>query len=113
MSITVRTISLTQDRDNMEIKGLKFKMTCSACPEQYDVFLPSGKQVGYVRLRHGGLKVSCPDYGGDQVYTYSWYDDGWKGCFDSEEERQEHLEKIAEAIWEWVGKKLEGENNEQ
>ena len=93
-----------------EIKGLTFQMTCSSCPEQYDVFLPSGKQVGYVRLRGGGLSATCPDVEGDQVYTYSWYDDGWKGCFDSDEERQKHLEKIADLIWDWVHARLQGEN---
>lgn len=96
----------------IEIQGLTFRLTCWACPEQYDVFLPSGKQIGYVRLRHGGLRASCPDYGGDEVYWCN-FDDGWKGLFDSDEERQEHLKKIAEAIWEWVGNKLEGEDNEQ
>ena len=91
------------------IQGLFFKMTCGSCPEQYDVFLPSGKQVGYVRLRHGGLGADCPDHIGESVYTYQ-FDDGWKGLFDSEEERQEHLEKIADLIWDWVHARLQGEN---
>ena len=40
----------------MIIKGLNFKKTCDACPEQYDVFKDE-KQVGYVRLRWGNLTV--------------------------------------------------------
>ena len=38
---------------------LKFEETSSACPEQYDVF-KGGKQVGYIRLRHGVLSCRYP-----------------------------------------------------
>lgn len=34
--------------------------TCGACPEQYDV-VREGKQVGYLRLRHGSFRADCPD----------------------------------------------------
>lgn len=37
--------------------SLKFEQTCFACPEQYDVY-DGGTYVGYVRLRHGYLRVS-------------------------------------------------------
>lgn len=34
----------------MEIKDMKFMMTCGGCPEQYDVY--DGKNpIAYVRLR--------------------------------------------------------------
>lgn len=80
--------------------NLDFILTCSACPEQYDVVLVKDYkryQVGYVRLRHGRLRVECPDVFGEEVYSCI-FDDAWKGCFDDEEERLEYLEKAAVAI---------------
>lgn len=85
----------------MLIRNLTFELTCFACPEQYDVRLENGKQVGYVRLRGGNLSACCPDVGGTVVYRYT-FDDQWKGLFDSEEEQAYHLEKIADRIWDWV-----------
>lgn len=83
----------------MKIGKYEFKKTCDACPEQYDVFDPDGKQVAYVRLRWGGLYASCPDVGGTIVYEAdAGGHDG--GCFKSDSERMRHLRKIAERI-EW------------
>lgn len=39
---------------------LTLDMTCSACPEQYDVKL-AGMTVGLVHLRHGSFTVDGPD----------------------------------------------------
>lgn len=39
--------------------------TCSACPEQYDVFR-GGTEVAYLRLRHGEFRAECGD---TVVYT--------------------------------------------
>ena len=61
----------------MQILDYVLKMTCGACPEQYDVFDSEGKQVGYLRLRHGGFRADYPNCGGDTVYRCS-FDDGWK-----------------------------------
>ena len=80
----------------MIIDGLTFDQTCGACPEQYDVF-KDGEQVGYVRLRHGYLRVDVPDCGDTTIYEHS-FSDGWQGIFDSEDQRTEHLTKIATAI---------------
>lgn len=88
----------------MIIKGLDFKQTCGACPEQYDVF-KDGKQVGYVRLRWGGLSCRYPDYEGDEIYAES-FDDGWKGCFDDDNERNKYLLIIANELNNYL------ENNE-
>ena len=74
------------------IDNLRFKMTCIACPEQYDVFDPSENQVAYVRLRHGELRCDYPKCGGETIYEAEPEGDG---CFDSDEERDYHLEKIA------------------
>lgn len=80
------------------ICGLTFKCTCTAFPEQYDVYDINNKQVGYVRLRHGYLYAECPDCGGEEVYDA--YPDG-DGCFYTAEDRKFHLTKIAEKILEW------------
>lgn len=43
-------------------------MTCSACPEQYDMLDQDGNTVGYFRLRHGYFSVQYPDVGGKLVF---------------------------------------------
>lgn len=47
--------------------GLVIKLTCGACPEQYEVF-KDGEQVAYYRLRHGGFTVDYPSCGGQTIY---------------------------------------------
>jgi len=84
------------DRE-IAIHGLLFKMTCSACPEQYDVFDGRGRQAGYVRLRHGHMTVYYPNVGGRLVYEAEPNGDG---LFSDEDEREFHLTKAAEAIRE-------------
>lgn len=79
------------------MEKLRFKMTCGACPEQYDVFLGE-EQVGYVRLRHGFMAVACPDYGGKTVYEANPKGDG---CFDADE-RDYFLRHAAKAILDWI-----------
>lgn len=54
---------------------IKLVKTCDACPEQYDAFL-DGKQVGYLRLRHGGFRVDYPDCGGETIYDANPRGDG-------------------------------------
>lgn len=80
-------------------KTLTFKITCLACPEQYDVFDEENNQVAYVRLRYGKLKAHAPDYGGLILYEHKFNDD-LKGAFDSDEGRMIFLNKIAEKIVE-------------
>lgn len=55
--------------------GLVIKLTCGACPEQYDVF-KNGKQVAYYRLRHGQFRVDFPDCGGETIYDAEPIGDG-------------------------------------
>lgn len=80
------------------IEGYRLDPTCFACPEQYDVYDQAGTQVAYIRLRHGNLTVSCPDYGGIVVYSANPRGDG---VFDSTE-RMHHLKIAIAAIQEWV-----------
>ncbi len=78
----------------MKIEDLELVETCSACPEQYDVYC-GGKIVGYIRLRHGVFRVDCPDCGGETVLRETVESDG---IFGSEEERELELTKAKEAI---------------
>ena len=79
------------------IHGLRLLMTCGACPEQYDVFDQSGKQVGYLRLRHGQFRADVPDCGGETVYE-AFFNDTLQGQFDSPEQRQRYLQEAVTAI---------------
>lgn len=57
------------------IQGYRLEKTCSACPEQYDVY--AGEEiVAYFRLRHGHFRVDVPDCGGETIYTASPKGDG-------------------------------------
>lgn len=83
---------------DLEISGYKLVLTCGACPEQYDVFDSSGKQVAYFRLRHGVFRAECPDVFGEQVYRSTPKGDG---IFISDERLQE-LTAAIEKVDEWV-----------
>lgn len=72
---------------------IKLVMTCEACPEQYDAFL-KGKQVGYLRLRHGIFRVEYPDVGGEIIYEALPKGDG--AFFD--DEKQQYLDRAVKAI---------------
>ena len=74
--------------------------TCGACPEQYDVFNEGNVQVGYIRLRHGTLRVDCPDCGGETVYTANPKGDG--RFLDNE--RDFYLKHCLKAIKDWEEK---------
>jgi len=78
----------------MIIQKLNFVETCGACPEQYDVF-KGGRQVGYVRLRWGTVTCDFPDCRGDTIYSHSFENDGWKGNFSDDAEREKYLNEIA------------------
>ena len=77
----------------MEILGYTLKETCSACPEQYEVF-KDDKQVGYLRLRHGYFYASVPDCSDNLVYEA--YPEG-DGMFNSDE-REKYLYEAVRAI---------------
>lgn len=81
----------------MEILGYSLRMTCGACPEQYDVF-KDGEQVAYLRLRHGFFYAQCPDKGGDTVYKANPKGDG---IFE-DEERDAYLEEAIRAVDKWM-----------
>lgn len=80
-------------------RGVLFFQTCMACPEQYDAWYED-KQIGYVRLRRGGLRCDYPDVSGETIYTANISDDGFLGCFEDDEQRCFHLCQIAEKLKE-------------
>lgn len=67
--------------------------TCTACPEQYDVFLGE-LEVGYLRLRGGWFRADYPTCGGATVYEASPRGDG---IFE-DDEREPHLRAAVAAI---------------
>jgi hypothetical protein len=86
------------------IKGLKLVQTCSACPEQYDVFDETGEKVAYLRLRWGYFSARVPNSVGQEVYDAN-IGDGMTGCFTGEAEREKHLTKAVKAIKKELKKK--------
>lgn len=85
--------------DVITISGIELSQTCNACPEQYDAYR-NGKQVGYLRLRHGHFTVDCPDESGELVYEAAPNGDGQ---FDPNE-RDKYLFEAVNAIRTWVAK---------
>lgn len=76
-------------------KKIEIVKTCDACPEQYDVFIKKNGttiKIGYLRLRWGRFTVEYPSVGGECIYEKTFFTDAYKGCFDSEEERQCYLD---------------------
>ena len=85
----------------MIINGLNFERS----KKHYDVYniFKDGKQVGHARLRYGYLRCEYPCFNGREIYSAK-IGDGW-GCeFQTEEERTEHLNAIADVILKIVKK---------
>lgn len=59
-------MGLTQ-QDKLQVRGCELRLTCSACPEQYDVF-QDGHQIGYLRLRGGWFRADYGGCGGETVF---------------------------------------------
>lgn len=101
-------------------KEFQLVMTCSACPEQYDVFF-RGEKVGYMRLRHGYFRVECPK---DEV-IYGSAPNGADGTFRDKEQRvafltigceaikdklTRHIDPVEDTIYEIVERENAGED---
>lgn len=78
------------------IHGYRLEKTCSACPEQYDVYA-GDEIVAYFRLRHGSFRVDVPDCGGETIYTASPKGDG---LFE-DDERMMYLTSAILAVQEY------------
>jgi hypothetical protein len=78
----------------IKILGCKLVLTCTACPEQYDVFL-EGEEIGYLRLRHGIFSAHYPNSDGEEIYCVTTKGDG---CFYDNSERRRELEFAVSAL---------------
>jgi hypothetical protein len=85
---------------SVDASSITLVQTCSACPEQYDAFF-EGKQVGYLRLRHGEFRVDAPDCDGETIY---WSDEPEGDGDFASWEREGYLEEAKEAIAKWLTK---------
>lgn len=72
---------------------IRLRLTCGACPEQYEAFI-GDVQVGYLRLRHGSFRVDYPECGGETIYEASPEGDG---AFE-DHERDYYLRFAVDAI---------------
>jgi predicted acetyltransferase len=72
--------------------NLDLRLTCSACPEQYEVYR-NEVQVGYIRLRHGKFTVQT-EVMGEIMYQAEPIGDG---IFEPHE-REHYLDEAMKAI---------------
>lgn len=75
------------------INGCELRLTCGACPEQYDVF-KDGLQIGYLRLRDGLFRADYGGCGGPEVYEAEPEGDG----FFEAHEREGYLTESVNAL---------------
>lgn len=79
----------------INVNGCYLIQTCSAYPEQYDVY--KGKvQIGYLRLRNGWFRADYPECGGETVFED--YPEG-DGAFE-DGERDKFLSAAVDALLE-------------
>lgn len=92
---------------NVEIDGIKLVCTCGACPEQYTAYDSTGKEVGYLRLRHGNFRVDYLHCGGETIYQTKTIGDG---IFD-DNERDLELKAAVAAIKKRISECLDKNND--
>jgi hypothetical protein len=84
--------------DQIGILGYTLIRTCYACPEQYDVYDETDTEFknikAYMRLRHGTFRVTCPDVGGDVVYTSNPHGDGIFMDFERDRELMNAIKAV-------------------
>lgn len=88
----------------MKAEDIEFEESCGACPEAYKLIY-KGQEVGYMRLRWSILTLTSGIYISifakdrtdcDVIWEHYFEDDYWegfKGCFDSDEEK-EYFQKM-------------------
>lgn len=100
-----------ESKQRMEVEklfddnGLRLELTCAACPEQYDVY----KRVGYIRLRHGELRVDFPDCGEETIYEAEPKGDG----IFLITERIKYMTEAMNAILKKLNSEHKNSNNEK
>lgn len=81
----------------MTCKKYTFTEICYACPESYVLFDEEEKNLAYIKLRYGHLKVFTPSLE-TTIWQHDFEKDGggmdsFKGMFDSQEERETMLKE--------------------
>ena len=95
-------------RTSLKILGYKLIETCSACPEQYDVFDGAGNLAAYLRFRFGRFTCEVPYVGGEMIYEAEPYPgDRMIGWFDDVEARDFHLGEAIEAVSKYYATRRE------
>ena len=78
--------------------GWELRLTCGACPEQYELYDKHQRIAGYFRLRYGSFYVAFPDVGGEVVYQHEYHGDPLLGVFPDQEHRVFHLQRGVDAV---------------
>ena len=89
----------------MNAKDVRLVSVGTECSEQYVVYDPDGKRIGYIRVRWGYCVAWRPDQSSDdEVYASELKNGWWK--FGSNRERKRHLRRIKAAIAAWVNQQM-------
>lgn len=91
-------------------EGFSVELTCSACPEQWDIFF-DGRQVGYLRCRRSRWQLHYPDLDfdhktrqwiGEVVFDEEWHPEisPYESNFD--DERPAIFKRVFDALIERI-----------
>jgi hypothetical protein len=85
----------------------------TVCPEQLWLYMGNvcseKNKIGYIRLRFGILTLSPVEDGrfdvSETLYRKRFLFRGWKGSFDTQEERDKYVSKCIRKIIRWYNRK--------
>lgn len=87
---------LIEDEPVATAVPIELVRTCMVMPEQYDVFR-DGRQIGYLRLRHGYFRAHYPDHTADPA-VYETSTRGAGSFYDDEERARELMLAATELL---------------
>jgi len=90
----------------MRVEDIELRESCGACPEDYLAYY-QGKEIGYLRLRHGYFFVEAP-YNGEKIYEAHPEGDG----IFMPHERPGYLLKAKEALARHCNAQLEPDEDQ-
>lgn len=92
-------------------KKLELELITETCPEQYWVKQETNT-IGYIRLRWGHLTCDylpngeLTDKDNIRAVDYTFPNDEYKGCFDTDKERTYWLNKCKNALYKQIHKEI-------